>query len=85
MSMKVALFLVHSVARFYPALRPALLPVREWQLLSIGYLTSCGVFLLAGALGGDRPWVWFGAGGSAAIAWIYFAASRGEASQHGAA
>ena len=48
MSMKVALFWFIRRRASNPA-GPALLPVREWQLLSIGYLTSCGSSGFAGA------------------------------------
>jgi hypothetical protein len=64
---------------------PVLVRVREWQILSIGYLVSSGFFLLAGTVGGERPWAWFGALGSAALAWVYFVASREEASNNEAA
>ena len=84
LAMKVALFWFISRRVSNPA-GPAVLRVREWQILSIGYLVSAGFFLLAGAVGGERPWAWFGALGSAASAWIYFVASRKETSNNEAA
>ena len=88
----VAIFLVMKVALFWFIRRrasyptgPVLRRVREWQILSVGYLVSSGFFLLAGAVGGERPWAWFGAFGSATLAWIYFVASREEASNNEAA
>ena len=88
----LSMFLVMKVALFWFIRRrvsnpagPALLRAREWQILSIRYLVSSGFFLLAGAVGGERPWAWFAAFGSAASAWINFVASRREASNNEAA
>jgi hypothetical protein len=64
---------------------PTSLSEREWQILSLGSLASSILFLMAGILGEERPWSWFGAFGVATWAWGYYVVSRKAAGKDEAA